>query len=208
MGTIVARPRKDGSLSYTAQIKIKRGGRVVFSQAQTFDKESTARKWMDRKEKDLSAPDALDAAKRPTGTLADAIDKYVKESRKEIGRTKAQVLNSIKLYEITEMDCAEIRPMDIVTFANQLGRDRQPQTVGNYLSHLAGVFRVARAAWGMRHEGASRLFEMGKTIPEVATFTGHRSWQSLQRYSHLRQTGDKFLGWPWIAKLSTKAKGF
>lgn len=47
----------------------------------------------------------------------------------------------------------------------------------------------------LRHEGISRLFEMGWTIPQVATVSGHRSWQSLQRYSHLRQTGDKYAAW-------------
>ncbi len=48
----------------------------------------------------------------------------------------------------------------------------------------------------LRHEGTSRLFEMGWSSPQVATVTGHRSWQSLQRYSHLRQSGDKLEGWP------------
>lgn len=50
----------------------------------------------------------------------------------------------------------------------------------------------------LRHEGVSRLFETGKTIPQVASVSGHRSWQSLQRYSHLRATGDRFEGWPWL----------
>lgn len=50
----------------------------------------------------------------------------------------------------------------------------------------------------LRHEGVSRLFEMGWSIPRVATVSGHRSWQSLQRYSHLRQTGDKWANWKWL----------
>lgn len=49
----------------------------------------------------------------------------------------------------------------------------------------------------LRHEGISRLFEMGRTIPQAANVSGHRSWQSLKRYSHLRQTGDKYEGWKW-----------
>lgn len=56
----------------------------------------------------------------------------------------------------------------------------------------------------LRHEGASRLFEMGWTVPQVAAVTGHRSWSSLQRYTHLRQTGDKFAGWKWIEKARRK----
>lgn len=50
----------------------------------------------------------------------------------------------------------------------------------------------------LRHEAASRLFEMGWTIPHVAAVTGHATWQSLQRYSHVRQTGDKYKDWKWL----------
>ena len=54
----------------------------------------------------------------------------------------------------------------------------------------------------LRHEGVSRLFEMGRTIPQAASVSGHRSWQSLQRYAHLRETGDKWAGWSWLEKLA------
>lgn len=54
----------------------------------------------------------------------------------------------------------------------------------------------------LRHEAASRLFEAGRTIPQVASVTGHRSWASLQRYSHLRATGDKWKDWEWLDKIT------
>lgn len=54
----------------------------------------------------------------------------------------------------------------------------------------------------LRHEGVSRLFEMGRTVPLVASVSGHRSWQSLQRYTHLRATGDKFAGWEWLEAIA------
>lgn len=49
----------------------------------------------------------------------------------------------------------------------------------------------------LRHEGVSRLFEAGWTIPHVAMVSGHRSWSSLQRYTQLREKDDKFAGWSW-----------
>jgi integrase len=49
----------------------------------------------------------------------------------------------------------------------------------------------------LRHEGISRLFECGRTIPQAATVSGHRSWSSLKRYTHIRQTGDKYATWRW-----------
>ena len=38
----------------------------------------------------------------------------------------------------------------------------------------------------LRHEGASRLFEAGFTIEQVALVTGHKDWKMLRRYTHLR----------------------
>jgi hypothetical protein len=42
-----------------------------------------------------------------------------------------------------------------------------------------------------------KAFEMGKTIPQAAAASGHRSWSSLKRYTHIRQTGDKYANWKW-----------
>jgi len=53
----------------------------------------------------------------------------------------------------------------------------------------------------LRHEGISRLFELGWNIPQVAEVSGHRSWESLKRYTHIRQSGDKYVGWSWLTKL-------
>lgn len=38
----------------------------------------------------------------------------------------------------------------------------------------------------LRHEGISRLFEQGLLIPEVALISGHLSWNTLRRYTHLK----------------------
>lgn len=59
----------------------------------------------------------------------------------------------------------------------------------------------------LRHEGISRLFEMGWTLPQVASVSAHRSWNSLQRYTHLRQTGDKYKDWPWHEKILALCTG-
>lgn len=342
MGRIVARKRKDGTVGYTARVQFKKAGKIIFDQAQTFDREAAAKTWIAKKEKELAAGGGRPP---PRGlTVGAAIDRYIEQSRNEMGKTKAQVLGAVKGYALADLDCIDVRPSDVVDFATELGTDgRQPQTVLNYLSHLGSVFAITRTAWGiemprdlmrdaldackrmglvakstererrptrdeltrlheffqerrglpmdkvlvfavfsarrqeeitrilwsdlepgrllvrdmknpgqkkgnnvwcvlppeaeaviatmpktapeifpftadaisaaftrackllgiedlrfhdLRHEGASRLFEMGWTIPQVATVTGHRSWQSLQRYAHLRATRDPLANWP------------
>ncbi len=54
----------------------------------------------------------------------------------------------------------------------------------------------------LRHEGTSRLFEMDWNIPRVANATGHRSWNSLKRYEHIRAKGDIYEDWSWLVKLT------
>ena len=55
----------------------------------------------------------------------------------------------------------------------------------------------------LRHEGISCLFEQGWDIPRVAMVSGHTSWNSLRRYTHLMTPDhcDKFAGWEWLERL-------
>jgi integrase len=360
MGTIVARKRKDKSIAYMAKIILKNDGKVVHRETQTFDRKPAAAAWISKREEELRQPGAIERANADHVTLADAIDKYVGESLKAMGRTKAQVLNSIKTYDIAAMNCQAIKSQHIVELATELGKSRKPQTVGNYISHLSSIFAIARPAWAieldyqamqdaqvvmkrlgvikssdrqerrptleelnrimdlyadrekrrpdmapmthivafaifstrrqdeilrirwedfdadgkrvmvrdmknpgekvgndvwcdlpdpavdiikamprvrdeifpynsesisasftrvcavldiegidfhrLRHEGISRLFEMGFGIPQAAAVSGHRSWSSLKRYVHLRQTGDKYEGWSWIEEAKKPAR--
>lgn len=359
MGTIITRRRKDGSTAFLAQISINRDGKRAHTESKTFEKRTSAAAWLKHREAELQEPNAvLGQVKRRNSdhTLADAIDLYEQDSRKEFGRTKAQVLGAIKKYQIAGMLCEDIKSADILDFARELSPGRKPQTVANYLSHLSSVFAIAKPAWGvnldyqemqnaltvakrlgftsksdkrdrrptldeldkilshyeaslrrgysktpmhkitifalfstrrqeeivrlkwadldeeggrilvrdmkdpeqkigndiwcdlpaeamriiksmprkkaeifpfhpdtvsasftracqflqiddlhfhdLRHEGVSRLFELGLSIPHVAAVSGHRSWASLKRYTHIRQIGDKYKGWAWLDRVA------
>jgi len=350
MGTIIARKRSNGTVGYTAQVRLKRGGRVVHSEANTFDRKTDASAWLKRRETELARPGALERLKQPDPTLAEIIDTYLADTKREPGKTKAQVLRSIKRMPLGHMRASTITSADITAFAQSL--TGKPQTVGNYMAHLSSIFVVARPAWGfpldrqamedaqvvtkrlgiasksrqrsrrpsleeldmlmrhfqavrakrrdsnpmaaivafalystrrleeitkitwadlnvarswvlvrsmkhpgekigndvrctlppealrivlaqpriserifpantdaigaaftracrllgiedlhfhdLRHEGISRLFEMGWQIPMVASVSGHRSWQSLKRYTHIEEQGDCMKDWPWL----------
>lgn len=53
----------------------------------------------------------------------------------------------------------------------------------------------------LRHEGVSRLFEMDWDIPRVSSVSGHRDWNSLRRYTHLRGRGDRYMEWSWLEQI-------
>lgn len=356
MGSIIARQRLEGGTAYLARVRIKRDGKVIHSENRTFETQKRAKDWIRDREAELAKPGALDQATAPIVTLGQAIDRYIEESRKQVGRTKEQVLASLSAMPIAGKSCADITSEEIVALARDLSKGRQPQTVGNYLSHLGSIFTVARPAWGyaldkrqyddamivirrlglaskskerdrrptlaeldklmehfaerairtpdaapmqhimafalfstrrqeeitrigwndldekhsrvlirdmkhpgqkegndvwcdlpgpamaiiqampdkddrifpygtdaisaaftracaflgiddlhfhdLRHEGISRLFEMGMNIPQASAVSGHRSWSSLKRYAHIRQSGDKYDGWKWLATVT------
>jgi hypothetical protein len=163
LGTVTERVRQDGSKAYMAQISIIREGRHVLRENKTFDRKPAARAWIDKREAELAKPGAIAAARAApaAATLADAIKMYVTTSKRPLGKTKIQVLKSIRRMKIAKRECADITSQDIIAFATKLGEEmkpeeagrdpepqRTPQTVGNYMSHLAAVFAIARPAWG------------------------------------------------------------
>jgi len=146
MGTIVGRTRKDGSKAFIAQIVIKKGGAIVHREAQTFDRRPAANAWIVKRESELKEPGGLEQKEDPT--LSAVIDRYIDESKNAVLGTKAQVLRTIKNHELGELKCSAITSAKLVSFGKQLNTNVEPQTCGNYFSHLSAIFTVARPAWG------------------------------------------------------------
>jgi integrase len=61
------------------------------------------------------------------------------------------------------------------------------RSVGSRWQRACKLLGIDDLRWhDLRHEAATRLFEQGLTIPQVAQVTLHQSWATLQRYSHLQ----------------------
>ena len=146
MGTIIGRSRKDGSKAFTAQIVIKKDGVIVRREAQTFDRKPAANAWIVKREAELKRPGGLERKEDPT--LAAVIDRCIAESKNVVHGTKAQVFKTLKSSDLGEIKCSEITSLTLVSFAQELNKSIEPQTCGNYFSHLSNIFTVARPAWG------------------------------------------------------------
>lgn len=81
--------------------------------------------------------------------------------------------------------CAEIFPYNPDSISASFTRACKFLTVDDLRFH------------DLRHDGVSRLFEMDWDIPRVASVSGHRDWNSLRRYTHLRGHGDPYKDWNW-----------
>ena len=361
MATIRARKLADGTVSYTAQIRIKRDGVQVYQESQTFARKQAAQAWARKRESELDEPGAIERASRKGATLKEMTARYLVEVEKArpLGKTKRATLTAIGETYLGELTDTDINTQCLVDFAlwrmSAEGGRVQPQTAGNDLAHLGAVLAIAKDAWGyqvdplamggarrvlrklgynlksrerdrrptldelesvlqhyqdmqarrptvtnmlkvvgfalfstrrldeitrirwpdvdeagqrvlvrdmknpgqkigndvwcylpdeawqilqtmpkagddifpyspesistswarackflnvgdlhfhdLRHEGVSRLFEMDWDIPRVASVSGHRDWNSMRRYTHLRGKGDRYVGWEWHEKI-------
>jgi hypothetical protein len=131
MGTVIERTRKDHSKAFTAQIVIKKDGRTVHREAQTFDRKQAANAWIVKREAELKSPGGLERKDDPK--LATAIDRYIEESRNPVLGTRAQVLKAIKHSDLGETKCSDITSTTLVNFARELTKTVEPQTCGNGL---------------------------------------------------------------------------
>ncbi|NVZ62036.1 site-specific integrase [Pseudomonas gingeri] len=358
MATIRARKLADGTVSYTAQIRIKRDGQQVYQESKTFARKQAAQAWTRKRGAELDEPGAIERANRKGVTVEDMITRYLDEieKAKPLGKTKRATLNAIAGTYFGQLVDADISSQQLVDFAlwrmGPEGGGVKPQTAGNDLAHLGAVLSIARPAWGyqvdphampdarkvlrslgynmksrersrrptldeldtilryyqamqerqrsvinmlkvtgfaifstrrldeitrirwsdldeeghrvlvrdmknpgqkigndvwcylpdeawkilqtmprvgddifpyspesistswikackmlgiedlhfhdLRHDGVSRLFEMDWDIPRVASVSGHRDWNSLRRYTHLRGQGDRYINWKWF----------
>ncbi|MCU1718689.1 site-specific integrase [Pseudomonas sp. 5P_3.1_Bac2] len=361
MGTITQRKNKSGQTKYTAQIRLRRGGVVVYQESQTFERKASAQAWVKRRETELAVPGALARATRQAVSLREIIEQYLAEYEviRPLGKTKRATLQALAQSWLGDLADVDISSQRLVEYAqwrmSPQGGAVQAQTVGNDLSHLGAVLSVARPAWGysidphamsdarhvlrklgmvsrsrernrrptreelelllghfsemqqrrpssinmlkvvgfalfstrrqdeicrirwsdldpnrqavlvrdmknpgqkigndvwchlppeawaivqsmprateaifpyhgdsvsaawtrackflgiddlhfhdLRHEGVSRLFELEWDIPRVASVSGHRDWNSLRRYTHLRGAGDAYQDWPWLTRI-------
>lgn len=62
MGTITDRAKAKGKPSFTAQIRKKKKGKILFTMAETFGTRSAAQTWIKRQETMLKAPGVLERA--------------------------------------------------------------------------------------------------------------------------------------------------
>jgi hypothetical protein len=69
MRTITERKRRDGSIGYTAQIRRKQGGSVVYAEAKTFDRAPAARAWLAKREWSSTNPEPRKAPRQKTRSV-------------------------------------------------------------------------------------------------------------------------------------------
>ena len=153
MATIVARKRSDGTTAYTAQIRIKRGGVIVHSEAKTFMRRATAKAWAAEREEQIRRdPSATTRAEHAGTTVGDLIRRYVaaREAIEPLGRSKGQHLSLLLSFDLAEVPALRLTTQQVIEHVQgRRERGAGGATVANDLIWLRVVYRYARTALGV-----------------------------------------------------------
>lgn len=148
MGTITARRRKDGTTGYTAQIRLKRDGIVVHTEAETFSSKALAREWMIRREADLDTQRARGEPMGKRMTLGDMVAWYEGRERESEpwGRTKKADLARLKVGPLKDKRADLLTRGDFIAYIDaRRNAGAGPATASNDLIWLRQIFKSASA---------------------------------------------------------------
>lgn len=152
IGTITSRRRKDGSIGYTAQIRIHRDGKCIHSESETFDRRQLATEWTRRREAELDQQRARGEPLGKGSTLTELLEWYGKEVRALTpwGRSKEADLKRLAGYPIAEKNVLCLATADYITHVETRRHEGAgPATANNDLISLRQVLRSARASLGV-----------------------------------------------------------
>ena len=78
MATIRTRQRKNGSLAYLSEVRVKRDGKIVHRESRTFDRQTQAKAWAESRERKFAkkVPAAKPLLNLTQATLRKVLEKY------------------------------------------------------------------------------------------------------------------------------------
>jgi integrase len=142
MATFVKRKRLDGSTGYTARIRIKRNGVLVYKETKTFDRQALAKAWAARREMELQEAQVYTVQKR--AVIKDLIQRYIDQFAHSYGRSKNYDINRLLNYPIAELDAYDLQAKDIIQHCIMRNQQAKPQTVLNDVIWLRTIMRTMR----------------------------------------------------------------
>jgi integrase len=177
MATVRTRKRRDGSVAFLAEIRIKRNGTLVHRESRTFDRRALANAWAKSRERALAKDDPPAINPRPltSTTLRDVLKKYREEISevRPMGRSKTGSIRYLEKCEIAKLDALNLNSSDLIAHIRARRRaGAGPSTANNDIVWLRVILRYARAAWNLpvnlsMIDDASEVLKVEKVIAKA-----------------------------------------
>ncbi|WP_348945271.1 hypothetical protein ABHF33_01295 [Chitinibacter sp. FCG-7] len=158
MASILRVTNRNGTVSFRADVRLKRNGRVVLNESRSFPvqgagvrAETVARRlaqdWADALTEKMKDDAALHARKLKGLTVAGLIDRYIKfvEQDKKIGESKQSVLGILARSRLGALSLVDLNAAHIIAHCrDRRAQGAKPQTVNQDVIYLGGVLKCAK----------------------------------------------------------------
>lgn len=146
MASIIKRKRKDGTIAYRAEVRVKKNGVIVHAENRTFDKNTLAKAWGAKRELELQGNAAYGVQK--SVLIKVLIEKYIDQFASTYGRSKNYDIRRLLNYQIAEMDAYTLEAKHIIQHCIMRNKEAKPQTVSNDVIWLRTVLKTMRDVEG------------------------------------------------------------
>jgi integrase len=152
MATIRGRKQADGTIRYTAIVRLRQGKTVLHYESKTFSQRSAAGSWAKAREVALQDPNSSLRQNNKPRTLASLIRWYIEtfETVSRCQRSKQTHLQFLERHRIGQANALAITPGQLIKHI----QDRRAEgagaaTVANDLTWIGVVLRAARSVDGV-----------------------------------------------------------
>lgn len=146
--TIEKRLRADGTARYRCTVGVKKNGKYIHRESQTFSKNTLAKSWGSKRVAHIeehgipeTAPDAL------TGnilTVADLLREYERHPNIKVGRSKKSALAILCRSTIGDVNLSALKAMDIIEHCRmRKAQGLSPSTISKDVSELGVALESA-----------------------------------------------------------------
>lgn len=150
MATITKYRKRNGELSYSAQVRVKQDGKVVFSKSRSFPTRDAAESWAKRLEVQSAESGFIEKHKLGKVTIGELLQRYREELAEadRLGRTKGYVLDLLLRSSISEVAAINLTSADVVEHCKvRAAAGAGPATVQQDVIYLRTMLDHAARAW-------------------------------------------------------------
>ncbi|BAK75432.1 site-specific recombinase, phage integrase family protein [Pseudogulbenkiania sp. NH8B] len=150
MATITKYRKRNGELSYSAQVRVKQDGKVVFSKSRSFPTRDAAESWAKRIEVQSAEPGFIERHKLGKVTIGELLERYRDELTEagRLGRSKGYVLDLLLRSSISEIAAINLTSADVVEHCKvRAAAGAGPATVQQDVIYLRTMLDHAARAW-------------------------------------------------------------
>jgi hypothetical protein len=147
MATIKARKQADGSIRYTAIVRLRKGTVILHRESRTFTHRTAALSWAKHREVELERPGALVRTRDGSPTVAELVRWYIDtfETISKWQRSKQAHLEFLERHALGKVEALALTSAVLIDHVrSRRATGAGPATVANDLIWLGVVLRAAK----------------------------------------------------------------